>query len=89
MIAERALKAKTLVQKSVVKCAKSLPFLFEYCLSAAARCRHLLCCTAVKLPSGMWMPDRSKNREQRGEGGNQKMRMNKHFLNLNSLKFTS
>lgn len=66
MTAGRVLKTKTLAHKSVLKCAKSLPFLFEYCLSAAARCRHLLCCTAVKSPSGMWMPDRSKNREQRG-----------------------
>lgn len=89
MIAGRALKTKTLAHKSVVKHAKSLPFLFEYCLSAAARYRHLLCCTAVKSPSGMWMPDKSRNKEQRGEGGNQKMRTYKHFLNLNSLKYTS
>lgn len=68
MIAGRALKTKTLAHKSVLKCAESLPFLFEYCLSAAAQCRHLLCCTAVKSPSGMWMPDRSKNREQKGGG---------------------
>lgn len=51
--------------KSAVKCAKALPFLFEYCLSTAARCRHLLCCTAVKLPSGMWMPTRYKNQNMR------------------------
>lgn len=70
-IAGRALKTKRLVHKSVVKSAKSLPFLFECCLSAAAQCRHLLCCTAAKSPSGMWMPSRirkeKKNEGERGE----------------------
>lgn len=74
----RALRTKRLVHKSVAKRAKPLPFWFECCLSAAARCRHLLCCTAVKSPSGMSMPNRSGKGERRGEGGNQKMRMNKH-----------